>query len=167
MAFFCLLWGSKMHLLGAWVSSDSENRGLSIESSTRFSAPSGSVDGRCLTTYTFPKYCLGWPGQGGTQHRPGVCKRAGILWGYLDAPERSNRQTQVEQQGSLPQHVSKDRNYTKIGEQWDKSQIFDFTSQDSFLSPPLVTKPLVHTPTPSSKKQLGETNVIALKYTEQ
>lgn len=48
---------------------------------------------------------------------------------------------------------------------WEKSQIFDFTSQDSFLSPPLVTKPLVHTPTPVLKKQLRETNLIALKYT--
>lgn len=34
MAIFCLLYSSKMHLLGAWVSSDSENRGLSTESST-------------------------------------------------------------------------------------------------------------------------------------
>lgn len=147
-----------MHLLG-----DSEHRGLSTESSTRFEAPSGCVDGRCLTTYTFPKYCLGCPGQDREGHSTDQGrKRAGILWEYL----KCNGQTQVEQHCSFPQHVSTGRNHTKTGKQWDKSQIFDFTSQDSFLSPPLVTKPLVHTPTPSSEKQLRETNVIALKYTE-
>lgn len=132
-----------------------------------FKHPPGSVDGRCLTTYTFPKYFLGCPGQESEGHSTDQGhKRAGILWEYLDATKRNNGQTQIEQPCSLPQHVSTDRNYTKMGKQWDKSQIFDFTSQDSFLSPPLVTKPLVHTPTLSSKKQLHETNVIALKYTE-
>lgn len=100
-----------------------------------------------------------------TQHRARVQENRNPL-GIPGCCKKSNGQTQIQQPCSVPQYVSRDKNYTKIGKQWDKSQIFDFTSQDSFLFPPLVTKPLVHTPTPSSKKQLHETNGIALKYTE-
>lgn len=152
-----------MHLLGAGVSSDSEGRGLSLNHPHGLEHPPGSVGGRCLTPHTFPKHC---PGQESEDtHRARVQKSRNAL-GIPGCYKEEQWQTQREQHCSLPQHVSTDRNYTKIGKQWDKSQIFDFTSQDSFLSPPLVTKPLVHTPTPSSKKQLCETNVIALKYTE-